>query len=282
MPDLKRAPAVEDGDATIEAVGAVSAKGKSRGKFGRKKGYGKLTGPVNDLEDDGLPPAEEYGGENDEEMGKQRHDDRDAEGSPAADVDDEGEFYQDTPPPARQQPTRSATPEVQSKLPSNATGERCRKCKSIARGTLSGIAFAFIFVMLTGSKSPALPQAADERTWVVASPPSPPAAAPAWLPGSLPDEASHVKMSPPSPSPPPPAPPPPSPPIPPPSPLPSPPQIDWDLCANDWACTSPGNDCCAPSEFDEEATCSDGFIPVLTGDDCFDFPDGYYVCCAPT
>ena len=52
-------------------------------------------------------------------------------------------------------------------------------------------------------------------------------------------------------------------------------------CDHDDSCTSPGNDCCAPSQLNEQATCSHGLTPVRTGDGCFNFADGAYVCCSP-
>lgn len=50
-------------------------------------------------------------------------------------------------------------------------------------------------------------------------------------------------------------------------------------------CTSPGNDCCAPSKFSEAATCGGGMVPLWLGPEhgmpCFGQPDGAYTCCPP-
>ena len=48
---------------------------------------------------------------------------------------------------------------------------------------------------------------------------------------------------------------------------------------DDARCTSVGHDCCAPSSLAEEATCSGGYVPVMTRGGCFDFIDGAYKCC---
>ena len=45
------------------------------------------------------------------------------------------------------------------------------------------------------------------------------------------------------------------------------------------ACTSMGNDCCAPAG--DEATCSGGLIPVRTHGPCVRWPDAAYACCGP-
>ena len=50
-------------------------------------------------------------------------------------------------------------------------------------------------------------------------------------------------------------------------------------------CTSSGGlsgqpDCCAPSLFDEAATCQGGFFPIRLGTACSIYSDGEYVCCS--
>ncbi len=44
--------------------------------------------------------------------------------------------------------------------------------------------------------------------------------------------------------------------------------------------TSVGNDCCAPLEINEPATCSNGFVPVRTGHGCRGYSEGLYTCCS--
>ena len=59
---------------------------------------------------------------------------------------------------------------------------------------------------------------------------------------------------------------------------------DTSTC-DETKCTSPdgwgGSDCCAPSQRNEEATCSPGWVPVPRYDQpgCIGFPDGNYRCC---
>ena len=89
---------------------------------------------------------------------------------------------------------------------------------------------------------------------------------------------------PPSPLPSPPTPPPP--PTPPASPLPPPPTampLSPPPDCDDSFCSSAGDppDCCAPSFYDEVATCSGGMTPVQLDTGCFDFDDGAYTCCPP-
>eukprot|EP00802_Teleaulax_amphioxeia_P013908 Tamp_13963.p1 GENE.Tamp_13963~~Tamp_13963.p1 ORF type:complete len:237 (+),score=16.65 Tamp_13963:403-1113(+) len=51
-----------------------------------------------------------------------------------------------------------------------------------------------------------------------------------------------------------------------------------DQC-DDAKCTSSGNDCCAPLEIGEAATCKDSYIPVRAGQACGDYDEGLYRCC---
>ena len=87
---------------------------------------------------------------------------------------------------------------------------------------------------------------------------------------------------PPSPFPPPAPMPPPSaqPPSPSPSPSPPAPRPPPPDC-NEQHCTDVGNDCCAPHELNEKATCSNGLTAVRTGAKCFNFEDGAFKCCPP-
>ena len=57
------------------------------------------------------------------------------------------------------------------------------------------------------------------------------------------------------------------------------PESEWALsgCRRD-ACSSFGNDCCAPD--DEPATCRGGLVARKTGNGCWWFADGDYECCA--
>ena len=45
-------------------------------------------------------------------------------------------------------------------------------------------------------------------------------------------------------------------------------------------CTDVNDDCCAPLEFDEPATCAEGYTPRRTGKECFGFRDAAFVCCS--
>ena len=44
-------------------------------------------------------------------------------------------------------------------------------------------------------------------------------------------------------------------------------------------CTSSGNDCCAPRQLSEQATCSNGYNPIRLGMGCFSYSEGQYTCC---
>ena len=48
---------------------------------------------------------------------------------------------------------------------------------------------------------------------------------------------------------------------------------------NDQYCTSPGNDCCAPPELGEQATCSHGYTAERFDGPCFGWAIGSYRCC---
>jgi hypothetical protein len=140
-------------------------------------------------------------------------------------------------------------PKGSSSLPSSADSEGPAPASTVAHSDDGGSAMA---VMLSANTPPAM----------VASPsPSP----------SLP--LSPRLPMPPSPKPPFP---------PPPSPHPRPPPSPPFSCEHDEYCTDLGNDCCAPSELNEEASCSHGYTPVRTGDGCFFFRDGAYKCCTNT
>ena len=84
-----------------------------------------------------------------------------------------------------------------------------------------------------------------------------------------------MRLAPPHPLPPPR--PPPRRPPPPPSPSPPPAPMVCDRRA----CTSDGNDCCAPSKLGEAATCAEGYTVVRhgAGDRCFGFAGGFASAC---
>jgi len=48
---------------------------------------------------------------------------------------------------------------------------------------------------------------------------------------------------------------------------------------NNWACSSVGDDCCAPHSISEAATCTDDFTPVRLVEPCGGFGEGNYHCC---
>jgi len=54
--------------------------------------------------------------------------------------------------------------------------------------------------------------------------------------------------------------------------------VSGQVC-DDRQCTSVGNDCCAPLQLGEEATCTEGYVPIRLDSPCYDFGRGAYKCC---
>ena len=51
----------------------------------------------------------------------------------------------------------------------------------------------------------------------------------------------------------------------------------WDKLCQESYCTSLGDDCCAPG--DQPRTCSNDFVSVNLGADCFGHENAAYLCC---